>query len=58
MADKVHAERDQVFSGELPQHLTIDFVVSECSLILPKANAAQPVPDIHGQIPSFRTRRG
>ena len=47
MADDSDAEILEVLDRQLRQHRAVDFVVAERRLVLPKAEAPQPNPDIH-----------
>ena len=47
MADDGDAQVLQVVDRQLRQHRAVDFIVPERRLILPKAEAPQPNPDIH-----------
>ena len=50
MADRRHANADQVVGGQLGQHLSVDIVVTECRRILFKAQPAQPCHHVHAAI--------
>ena len=47
MADGGDAEILQIVDRQFRQHRAVDFVVAERRLVLPKAEAPQPIPDIH-----------
>ena len=47
VADDGDAEILEVVDGELRQHLAVDLVVAKRRLVLRKAEAVQPTPDVH-----------
>src|SRR4051794_32632650 len=47
MADRDHPNVDQVFGGQLRQHLGIDIIIAECLHISLKAQILQPRRDVH-----------
>ena len=50
MADRGHAEADQVLGRQLRQHFAIDIVVAERRLVLFKPQPAQPRRYVHAVI--------
>jgi hypothetical protein len=54
MADRGHADADQVVARQLRQHFTVDVVVAKGWRILREAQPAQPLGDIHGHNPAAR----
>ena len=60
MADRGHAQADQVVGRQLRQDLGIDIVVAERGHIALKAQALQPRRYVHAVIPGSeeRLRRG
>ena len=47
MADRGHADADQVVGRQLRQHLGVDVVVAERLLVLLEPQTAQPGCDVH-----------
>ena len=47
MADRRHADADQVVGGQLGQYLGVDIVVAESLLVLLEPQTAQPGCDVH-----------
>jgi hypothetical protein len=62
MTDDCDAKILEILSRQLRQHRAVDFVVAECRLVLPKAEAPQPKPDVHrrflGRLASMMVLRG
>ena len=54
MADRGHADGDQVLSRQVRQDVSVDFVVAERRLVLSKTELLQPTRDIdrHRRSPS------
>jgi taurine dioxygenase len=50
VADRGHPDADQVFGGELPQHLGVDIIVAEGRHIALKAQILQPRRYVHAVI--------
>ena len=50
MADRRHADADQVVGRQLGQHLGVDIVVAECRRVLFKPQPAQPRHYVHAVI--------
>ena len=50
MADRGHADADQVVGRQLRQHFAIDIVVAECRRVLFEPQPAQPRRYVHAVI--------
>ena len=53
MADRGHADGDQVLSRQVRQDLSVDFVVAERWLVLSKTELLQPTRDIDRHLRSL-----
>ena len=45
-----HAKFLKVDLGQLSQNISVNFVLAERGLVLSKAKASQPTPDIHARV--------
>ena len=57
MADRGHADADQVVGRQLRQHIAIDIVVAECRRVLFKPQPAQPRHHVHAAILGSKERQ-
>jgi len=59
MADRGHADRDQVLSRQVRQDISVDFVITERRLVLFKTKLLKPTRDIdcHDGCPHGETHR-
>ena len=53
---KRHCKFGQVIVRQIKQNFRIDFVFSEHGLVLPKTEAAKPIPDVDITIPAHSAR--
>jgi hypothetical protein len=57
MADRGHANADQVVGRQLRQHFAIDIVVAECRRVLFESQPAQPRHCVHAVILGSEERK-
>ena len=56
MADRGHADADQIVGRQLGHHFAIDIIVAKCGRVLSEPQPAQPRHDVHAAIPGFEER--